>query len=54
MCDAVQRLSQEEPGKAVAADVAEAFGDCAVVFICGILEFSAHAKLREDRCKVRN
>lgn len=54
MCDVVQRLIQEGSCIAVEADVAEAFGDCAVVFIRGILVFSVCAKLREDRCKVRS
>lgn len=53
-CDVVQRLIQEGSCIAVEADVAEAFGDCAVVFICGILVSSARAKLREDRCTVRS
>lgn len=54
MCDVVQRLIQEGSCIVVEADVAEAFWDCAMVFICGILVFSARTKLREDQCKVRS
>lgn len=50
----VQRLIQEGSYIVVETDVAEAFGDCAMVFICGILVSSARAKLREDRCTVRS
>lgn len=50
-CDVVQRLIQEGSCIVVETDVAEAFGDCAMVFICGILVFSARAKLR---CTVRS
>lgn len=53
-CDVVQRLIQEGSCIVVETDVAEAFGDCAMVFICGILVSSARAKLREDRCTVRS